>query len=301
MKTNKDLYRKFCKENTDIPIFLQPFWLDIASADWDVIICSENTIDHEKYSKIIAALPYCIKGNFVTKRIFLPEINFYQSILFIQNISKEEQQKIAIKLFQQLPFVIKSYFKFQPAYQKIKLNTLGFKDEIYSTYILQKKASYQLSKHHQRHIQKGVKSSYQIGNSTNIPLSYQLIADTFFRKNIKPKLSFNTFQQIDSILKKYHCGKILNCLDSDKNLLATLLFVEDNGSIYYLFSGYNINYKNSGAVTFLLHHIIQEALEKGKIFNFCGSQNKNIATYFEGFGAQPIEIPIWKKGIYLIP
>ena len=75
MKTNKDLYRKFCKENTDIPIFLQPFWLDIASADWDVIICSENTIDHEKYSKIIAALPYCIKGNFVTKRIFLPEIN----------------------------------------------------------------------------------------------------------------------------------------------------------------------------------------------------------------------------------
>lgn len=299
MKTNRDLYRKFCKENKDIPIFLQPFWLDIASADWDVILYSENTIDHEKHSKIIAALPYCIKGNFVTKRIFLPEINFYQSILFIQNISKEEQQKIAINLFKQLPFVIKSYFKFLPAYQKIKLNTIGFKHEIYTTYVLQKKASYQLSKHHQRHIQKGIKLSYQIENSKNIPLSYQLIADTFFRKNIKPKLPLNTFLQIDSIFKKHQCGKILNCLDSNKNLLATLLFVEDNISIYYLFSGYNINYKNSGAITFLLHHIIQEALEKGKVFNFCGSQNKNIATYFKGFGAQQIEIPIWKKGFYI--
>ena len=48
-------------------------------------------------------------------------------------------------------------------------------------------------------------------------------------------------------------------------------------------------------MTFLLYHAIQYSLEQQKEFNFCGSSKKSIAEYFEGFGAQPAIIPIWKK------
>ncbi|HNM32650.1 MAG TPA: peptidoglycan bridge formation glycyltransferase FemA/FemB family protein [Chitinophagales bacterium] len=293
MKTYKDLYRKFCKGNTTIPIFLQPFWLDTVADAWDVLLEVEGTHNET----IVAVLPYCIKGNIITKRIYLPDVSFYQSIYFIKKITVQQQQQIAVSLFAKIPFTLKSYFKFIPECTKINLTTLGYKKEIYTTYALQNSKSYVLNKHHQRQVQKGVKQQYHIKESKNLNASYELIEDTFLRKNIKPKLSLSMYQQINTVVQKYHCGQILDCVDKDKNLLATILFVEDNACIYYLFSGYNINFKNSGAITFLLHHIIQQAIEKGKTFNFCGSSNKNIANYFVGFGAQPMEIPIWKKGI----
>lgn len=80
MKTYKDLYRKFCKGNTTIPIFLQPFWLDTVADAWDVLLEVEGTHNET----IVAVLPYCIKGNIITKRIYLPDVSFYQSIYFIK-------------------------------------------------------------------------------------------------------------------------------------------------------------------------------------------------------------------------
>jgi hypothetical protein len=39
----------------NIPIFSMPFWLDNIAENWEVIL-------YEKENKIVAALPFCLKG-----------------------------------------------------------------------------------------------------------------------------------------------------------------------------------------------------------------------------------------------
>ena len=93
--TNKKLYKNFCDNNTTIPLFLQPFWLDTIAEKWEVVLVSEN-------DKIKAALPFCVKGNLFTKRIYLPDVNFYQTPVFAENITLNQKQKLTEELFKQL-------------------------------------------------------------------------------------------------------------------------------------------------------------------------------------------------------
>ncbi|MBK8352958.1 MAG: GNAT family N-acetyltransferase [Saprospirales bacterium] len=102
---------------------------------------------------------------------------------------------------------------------------------------------------------------------------------------------------MNDLATKHKCGKTIDCFNSNKNLLASAFIVEDAQTVYYLFGGYNDTFKNSGAMTFLLHHIIQQSLAQQKDFNFCGSTKKSIALFFEAFGASKIDIPIWQKSM----
>ncbi|MBP6323953.1 MAG: GNAT family N-acetyltransferase [Chitinophagales bacterium] len=291
--TNKERYRKFCATHAVVPVFSNPFWLDAVAENWDVALISES----ENESSIIAALPYCWKGNLFTKRIYLPDVSFYQSVLFFTDADKNRKQILTEQLLQQLPKTIKSYFKFLPEHAGLSLVKSGFEKEAYETYTIQKNQVVDLSSNHKRNVQKATKLKYSILESKNTELSFALLTSTFIRQKIKTKTSLSEFNKINTLAKKNHAGNTFDCLDEHKNLLASAFVVEDTDSVYYLFGGYDTAFKNSGAMTFLLHHIIQDTQQRKLNFNFCGSSKKSIATYFEGFGAQKTEIAIWKKSI----
>lgn len=299
--TNKERYRILCKNEkyaNNIYLFAQPFWLDAVAENWDVCMVSESENERESECesecKIIAVLPYCWKGFLLTKRIYLPDFNFYQSIIFLKDVKNEI--KIIEELFNQLPKTVKSYFKFLPEYNTINLSKLNYTKEDYFTYIIPKhQQTLILSNNHKRNIQKGIKQHYSIKNSKNIAASFALLTATFARQQLAAKISLDEFKKINALVKKHHCGKILDCFDSNKNLLATIFIVEDAQTVYYLLGGYDTQFKNSGGMTLLLHHSIEYALQQQKEFNFCGSTKKSIAQYFEGFGAEKNAISIWKK------
>lgn len=289
--TNKDRYRKFCAANHVVPVFSNPFWLDAVAENWDVELLTENDI-------ITAALPYCLKGNVFTKRIYLPDVSFYQSVLFFTEADENRKQKLAEQLVQLLPKTVKSYFKFLPEYNDINLSNVNFIKEDYSTFIISKdQIAANLSSNHKRNVQKATKLNYTIKESNHTEASFALLTSTFARQNIKPKISLAEFEKINMLVKKHGAGNTFDCLDEHKNLLASAFVVGDTNSVYYLLGGYNTAFKNSGAMTYLLHHIIQDAQQRKLDFNFCGSSKKSIAAYFEGFGAQKIPIHIWKKSI----
>ncbi len=292
--SQKEKYIQYCADITSdvyVPLFSQPSWLDATANDWDVCI-------YEQDDSIVAALPYCKKGKLITKRIYLPDTNFYQSIIFFKVLTKEEQQSIAETLFRQLPSTIKSYFKLLPEYIDIDLSVLHYQKEIYYTYLLPKDTvALSLSSNHQRNIKKGSKQQYIIRESNDLQPSYQLLTSTFTRQGVHAKITFEEFEKINRTSRQLYCGKTLDCIDMQQQLLASIFIVEDAQTIYYLMGGYHIEHKNSGAMTYLLHHCIQMALQQQKDFNFCGSSKKTIAHYFEGFGAQRTPIAIWTKNI----
>ncbi len=290
--TDKKQYIQLCRENSklaSIPVFSQSYWLDQVAENWDVCL-------FRKEEKIVAALPYCWKGRLLTKRIYLPDSSFYQSILFFEKCSDAERQKIAERLFEQLPKTIKSYFKFLPEYNAIDLSGLSYTKEIYFTYLLTPDDTTPLlSTNHRRNIRKGIKNNYTIQASNNIALSYALLVSTFSRQKLTSKTNLEAFQSLAERAKEHQCGQVLNCLDDKKNVLASVFVAEDVTTVYYLMGGYNHDFKNSGAMTYLLNHVIQQAISSHKVFNFCGSSKKTIATFFEGFGATRYPLNIWKK------
>lgn len=289
--TNKERYRKFCAANTIVPVFSHPVWLDAVAENWDVCLICED-------KKIIAALPYCWKGNLFTKRIYLPDVSFYQSVLFFGDADKNMKQQLTEKLLLQLPNTVKSYFKFLPEHHNIQLSKYGFEKDEYNTYTIPKEQSaIIISTNHKRNIQKGNKLNYSIRESKHTEQSFALLIATFERQHIKPKITLADFKKLNALAKKHSFGKTLDCIDTDKNLLASVFVAEDNSCTYYLFGGYDTNYKNSGAMTFLLNHVIRDAHQRKADFNFCGSSKKSIAAYFEGFGATKTKISIWKKSI----
>ncbi len=292
---HKKRYILFCKNRTDVPIFMQPFWLDTVAENWDVVLL-ETASSNATSPDIIAALPFCWKGNFLTKRIYLPFLSFYQSPVFFHSFNVNEQQKIVEKLLTQLPKTIKSYFKFSPEYNTIQLKKSTYKK--YETYILQPNDAITLSNNHKRNVQKGIKSGYRVEISKDIEASFELINATFTRKKMASKVNLDAFITINKMVKKQHAGNTYNCIDSNQHVLATAFVVHDATCAYYLLSGYDTNCSNSGAMTFLLHELIQLHQKENRTFNFCGSTQNTIAHFFEGFGAKKQAISIWENSIF---
>lgn len=298
----KQHYQQICTARKDIPIFAQPFWLDVFAEKWNVILIDENlsiikNISTTQTINVCAALPFCIKGNLITKRIYLPYFNFYQSILFFDVPDKNIQQKISEIIFENLPKVLKSYFKFLPQYSNIDLSKLNFKKSQYATYLISDYDIKKISKNHTRNITKAVQQQYQLVESNTIAESFKVIASTFTRKKMRLNFNENEFVQLHKLVKIRKCGAVINCIDATKNILSSAVIVYDNQTVYYLLSGYDSNFRNSGAMTFLLHQLIEQHTQAGKVFNFCGSAQQSIAHFFEGFGAQKAAISIWKKSM----
>ncbi|MCB9034606.1 MAG: GNAT family N-acetyltransferase [Chitinophagales bacterium] len=287
--TNKEKYIEYLNNSSiynNTPIFLLPDFLNIVAEDWEVVLVEEN-------SQLKAVLPYAIKGNLLTKRIYLPLLSFYQSFLLYD---VNEETAIINQLFAQLPKTVKSYFKLLPQYHLVDLNALAYKQENYCTYIINKNIElYSIRKNHQRNIKKAINNNLVIEAAQNVNTAFDVIKQTFSRQNTTLDVDAEQFNQLVSWTRTTQRGEIWNCKDQNHQIHASVLLLKDATTTYYILGGYNDEFKNSGAKTFLLWTLIQQSIVKGKIFNFCGSTKKSIANYFEGFNATPTPISIWKK------
>ena len=65
--TDKEKYIQLCDNETSIPIFSMPWWLDAVCGrdNWDSVI-------HEKGGKVIAAWPFVLKSRFGMRTIGCP-------------------------------------------------------------------------------------------------------------------------------------------------------------------------------------------------------------------------------------
>ena len=67
--TNKELYRELCLRTSDLPIFMQDWWMDAVCAgkQWDVLL------SYDSNGNIQAAMPYLIRKKAWMKYIVMPQ------------------------------------------------------------------------------------------------------------------------------------------------------------------------------------------------------------------------------------
>ena len=79
-------------------------------------------------------------------------------------------------------------------------------------------------------------------------------------------------------------------IDSDE-VICGALFLKSHHRITFLFSGMNQRGKEHGAMTFLLDQVIREFAGQPLTFDFEGSDDDNLARFYQGFGSTPVSYP----------
>ena len=77
----------------------------------------------------------------------------------------------------------------------------------------------------------------------------------------------------------------------NKEVICGALFMKSHHRITFLFSGNNIEGRETQAMTFLIDQVIQEFAGQPLVFDFEGSDDEQLARYYRGFGGKEVFYP----------
>ena len=298
--SQKAKYIEWIKGRKDIPIFFQPWYLDLVSTDnaWDVILYDDG-------NEIKAVFPFCYKKKLGFNKIVMPALLPYLGpwILYALNESEYEKRSLEKKAMQYCISKLPSFDDFRQKFYPTNDNWLpfywaGFEQTTRYTYIIPYEEKKDIKSNYKdslkRQIAKTKKGcSFEIVDDL---LPYEALFNaTFKRQNLANPLDFKFLCHFLKTINANGSGKCVVAKGVDNQLLAIVLVVWDNLSTYYLAVGYDEKYALTGAMSGLFDLMIEEAQTQKRNFNFEGSMIESIEQYFRSFGAQlqPV-MNIWK-------
>jgi len=288
--TNKDKYIEFCKNKDNIPIFSQPWWLDVVSGEdeWNVSIV-------EKGGNIFATMPYYIEKKYGQIVIKNPKLTQTLGIYFNYPKNQKYYKKLSFekemigKLIKQLPLFSKFSKSFHFNYQNIlPFHWLGFESKINYTYTIENISIEELEKKFETDIRRRRRKALNLGidvyESDDIETFYELNKKTFIRQGVSIPYCFEFVKRVYSIVSENSAGKILFAKYEDR-VIAAIFLVYDNQSVYYIMGGIDPEKRDLGAMDLLQYESIRFALNSKRSYDFEGSMIESIEKYFRSFGS----------------
>jgi len=291
---DKEKYLILAEKETAILLYNQPWWLDATCEEngWDVFTVLSD-------GKIIAAMPYQVRHLFgfkISSNILFTKnpgiwIKFPENQKYVTRLRYEKE--IIEKIILQIDQLKLHYFKQNMQYEftnwmpfywnKFKQTTgysyvfdnLGNLDEVFRNFDTKIKTD----------IRKAEKK-LTIKDDLTIEDFIKINRKTFERQGRKMPYAAKTLINIDRACHARGQRKILYGKDENNNIHAAIYLVWDNQTVYYLLSGGDPNFRNSGANALLLWNAICFAAKEGKKFDFEGSMMPAVETFVRAFGAQ---------------
>ena len=285
---NKDKYRQFCYENQNIPVFSQFWWLDAVSqyGNWDVVLYEED-------KKIIGAFHFFFKKKNIFNLITLP--NFTQKLGQIIKDEAKEKNKILDYFIDNLPSYNyldinwhHTYKNWLPFYWK------GFTQEtMYSCIIKNLKNLDQIYENFSKNRKYDINKS----QSNKLEIKFDLDPEFFFeqhRKNLKKRniiINYNNefLKKIYKASLENNSGKLLGIFDKDNNCLSICFLLWDKNYAYLVALSSDPSKLKSGATSRLIYESLNFLKDKSQNFDFEGSMNKNIYSFYRSFGSERYE------------
>lgn len=287
---NKTAYKKIAEQHR-LPLFFQPWWLDMVSDNWDVII-----VEDEK--GVQAVWPFTIEKKIGVLVIRNPLMTPYLGPYFFldktlnpnKRLSKED--KIYKSLWEQIPtwgffevMCLPEYNNFLPFHQK------GFTHTQRITYRIDLSNSEETL-----HDNIFSKQKYSLRQTSDLTVFdgmqyldqlYHFHKETLERKGKKYPYTKEFFNRLIQTNIEHNSGVLKAALDADGKVAAMVFTVCDHTTMYLLISATNTNAIHNGAVALLIWQSILHAKKSGlKIFDFEGSMDKGIELFFRSFGGE---------------
>lgn len=294
MDEEKRKFKIFC-ENTYVPIYSQPWWLDVicGKENWNVWL-------YEKGNEILAAMPYYLEIRGEYKYITKPLLTQNNGIIF-----KNDTER---KLCTQAEFeekVIRSACEFlkglnidvyEQQYMYTFKNWLPFFWEKYSaitryTYVIENTFDLDgvwknISSNYRNKIRKGERNCC-IETNIDKEKFYEEHEKVFLKQNLRCPFSKELWFELYEECKRRNAGMTMCAKDKDGNIESLIFLVWDNKSVYQLLGGNIPEYQKQDTYEYLIWRAIQFASEKKLIYDFEGSVIPRISRSFREFGGEP--------------
>lgn len=270
-------------------VFEQPWWLDaVAPNQWKCAIVEEN-------GRIVARWPYMLKRRFGFSLVGMPECT--QTLgpwIGVQSSNRVKQltrtKELYEQLIDQLPkganidlFADHSCAYFLPFRWK------GCKIEPTISYrfsdLSDVDAIFKGFKDSRRSVIKNAAQKLTVTESEDIELLIELQKKTFLNQGRKLPISEFVIRRLDKACKEHEARFMLVAKDNEGHPHAAAYFVYDQNVCFYIMSGADPAYRNSGAGSLLIWEGIKKAATLSKAFDFEGSNIMDIEKNFRTFGA----------------
>jgi len=298
---NTLLYKQFCEDNPEIPLFSQYWWMEAlcAGKQWDVLFVKDEN------DMIIATMPFLIGKKFGLRYIVQPLLAQTNGVWIkypqvqTENERLGYEKKICDDIISQLDKLKLSFFmqhfhfsftNWLPFYWK------GFSQTTRYTYRIPDisdtaKVFSNFSKSKKGHIRRAERE---------LELSFDLTPEEFYRhKNLTvfakgeenncPK---ELFLSCCNAAISQNKGFIIAIKDSDGNFNTGAFIVFDERSAYYVMSFNNPAFRSSGASSLIIWEALKHLSGKTKSFDFAGSMIENVENSRRHFGA--IQTPYFR-------
>ena len=258
-------------------IYPYSFYLDQVSPGWDALIMG----DYET----VMPLPHRRKAGIIY--IFQP--------FFVQQLGVFSPQPVSQEMVNEFLLNIPEKFRFV----NYNLNTYN-KIESSGSYRVKERPTYELdlispydkirqsySENTRRNLKKAEKSKVFVTRSS----SPDEVINTFRAYRGKKIKNLNNPEYLmlkHLIYSGIHRGNamVYNAYTEQNSFCAGVVFLHSHRKSILLFSGSTPEAKKNGAMTAIIDQYIQDYCEKNITLDFEGSEDKNLARFYRGFGSK---------------
>lgn len=296
MDDSKARYRELAPTIDELPIYSQPWWLDVVSGpdSWGVEL-------YDKGGQTMGALPY-----HVTKRLGLsvivppkltqnlgPWIRYFEGQKRATRLSHEKEvftelvdglpevdlirHNLHHSVTNWLPFYW-SGFTATPRYTYI-LDGLDDLDALWDAF----------DSRIRRMIRKAEKNDIAVEETEDLDLFLELNRMTYERQGEEPPHSRSLIRRLDEACARRNARSMYVARGENGRAHSALYCVHDARTTYYLMSGADPELRNSGANGLAVWRSIRDAAERGnRSYDFEGSMKESIERFFRDFGARQV-------------
>ncbi|MEY3051791.1 MAG: hypothetical protein RLY31_1576 [Bacteroidota bacterium] len=293
---SKSIYRAFCEGAQDVPIFLQPWWLDAdAGPDrWDVVVLLDN-------GRPIAALPYCRTRLRWFRGIGMPPVAPYMGchIRFPEAGQKRasriawEQQALRA-LFEGLP--ARSFFfqHFFPDHTNwTALYWMGYRQTTRYSYVIDDlsnlEAVFAGFENRARTAIRKAERDLTVSAVQHSGVLYELLDQTFGKQSLPNPYPADRLAAVTGRCLERDVGRLYVVRDEAGRAHAAAFVVWDRGKAYWTVQAADPGRLSAGGPALMVWHAIREAAAAGiGSFDFTGSVMPNVERFLRQFGGRPV-------------
>lgn len=296
--SNREGYRLFCQEIPDLPVFLQPWYLEAAQNGerWDAVLIRDG-------NRTVAALPYFLKDRYRFRIITQPTfVKHLGPVLAPDHRSLNEQHRLYKALIRELPPVHSFKQHFHPGVTNwLPFYWSGYRQTLRYTYRLDvkdpEKVWTNIVGNKRREINKAERV-LRLRHDLPLDTWYRVHQLSFDRQQIPVPFSLAQLHRLDAVLSEHHSRQLFFAVDDQERIHSVAYLIWDRQRAYFLLAGDDPALRRSFSGFWLIWQCIQYTQRTLGLteFDFAGSMLPEVEPVRRRFGAHQVPYHfVWKN------
>lgn len=260
-------------------VYAYSWYLDIVHEDWDALVEG----DYEQVMPLPVSKKFGI--SYIFQPFFVQQLGVFSKSILTPDIVQNFVENIPAE-FKLVDINLNSFNTLDSKLFDLTSNKNHVLDLINKYETLSRK----YSTNTQRNLKKSLKSNLSLVKGIKPESLIELFKDN------KGKAISNwneaEYQRLHRLMyMAIYKGKglVYGVFSEQNQLVAGAFFLKSQFRLIFLFSATNRQAKETAAMTFLIDTVIKEFSPSKMILDFEGSNDKNLARFYKGFGAKEVE------------